>query len=69
MPFTPATTRRFPGPVTKARRHFHAHGWSYRSAAPVLGVSYQHLSQVLNGERQSRRLINAVLSLPHRTPA
>ena len=35
-------------------------GWSYRSAAPVLGVTYQHLSEVLNGKRQSARLLKRV---------
>jgi len=38
-------------------------GWSYRSAAPKLGISYQHLSEVLNGKRRSRRLIHAVVEL------
>jgi len=41
-------------------------GWSYRSAAPRLNVSYQHLSEVLNGKRQSRRLLAAIESLPLR---
>jgi lambda repressor-like predicted transcriptional regulator len=52
--------------VAAARKHFHGMGWSYRSAAPHLGVSYQHLCQVLTGDRQSRRLIAAVLQLPTR---
>lgn len=68
MPFAPSTSRRLPRPVAAARRHFHAGGWSYRAAAPLLGVSYQHLCQVLNGERQSRRLIAAVNTLPPRKP-
>ena len=38
-------------------------GLSYRKAAPMLGVTYQHLSFVLNGHRQSRRLITAIQSL------
>jgi hypothetical protein len=67
MPFTPSSSPpRLPRSVQSARKHFYAAGWSYRSAAPVLGVSYQHLCQVLNGERQSRRLTAAVLSLPTR---
>ena len=68
MPFAPSTTRRFPRPVQAARKHFHAAGWSYRAAAPQLGVSYQHLAQVLTGDRQSRRLLAAVLQLPIRQP-
>ena len=44
-------------------------GWSYRSAAPALGVSYQHLCMVLNGRRDSRRLLIAIHSLPDRKKA
>lgn len=69
MPFAPSKSPKLPPAVARARKHFYAAGWSYRSAAAVLGVSYQHLCQVLTGERQSRRLITAVLALPHRTPA
>jgi len=39
-------------------------GWSYRTAAPLLGVSYQHLSMVLNAHRRSKRLLLAVRRLP-----
>jgi transcriptional regulator with XRE-family HTH domain len=39
-------------------------GWSYRRAAPRLGVSYQHLSDVLNGKRHSDRLLRAINKLP-----
>ena len=35
----------------------------YRKAAPVLGISYQHLSDVLNGHRESRRLLQAIAKL------
>jgi len=41
-----------------------ARGWSYRKAAPILGVTYQHLSEVLNGNRPSRRLINKIKNIP-----
>lgn len=67
MPFAP-TKPRVPAGVRAARRHFQSGGWSYRSAAPVLGVSYQHLSEVLNGRRESRRLLAAVNALPPRKP-
>jgi hypothetical protein len=40
--------------------------WTYRSAAPELGVTYQHLSEVLNGRRQSKRLLCRVMGLPIR---
>lgn len=46
------------------KRQFKAGGWSYRRAAPVLGVTYQHLSEVLNGRRESQRLLRAVAALP-----
>jgi transcriptional regulator with XRE-family HTH domain len=39
-------------------------GWSYRRAAKKLKVSYQHLSEVLNGHRESRRLLVAISRLP-----
>lgn len=45
---------------------FKRKGWTYRSAAPVLGVTYQYLCDVLNGQRESRRLMSKVDSLPPR---
>ncbi len=66
MPYVPTTDLHLPRPVAAARRHFYEAGWSYRSAAPHLGVCYQHLCQVLRGERQSRRLIAAIADLPKR---
>ena len=44
-------------------------GWSYRSAAQVLGITYQHLSCVLNGQRDSRRVLVAIATLPERRRA
>ena len=49
---------------TTTKRTFKARGWTYRRAAPVLGVTYQHLCLVLNGRRESRRLLRAVSQLP-----
>lgn len=43
-------------------------GWSYRRAAPKLGVTYQHLCLVLNGQRESRRLLAAIANLPIHQP-
>lgn len=63
-----------PAPTQKAlcegaKHHLKSNGWSYRSAAPVLGVNYVHLAHVLNGQRQSRRLLSAVLQLgPKKRP-
>ena len=39
-------------------------GWSYRRAAPVLGVNYVHLAYVLTGKRISRRLLEKIESIP-----
>ena len=41
--------------------------WSYRKAAPLLGVTYQYLSDVANGRRISRRLYLKIQQLPHYT--
>ena len=38
-------------------------GYSYRTAAPALGVCYQHLAFVLNGQRQSLRLLKRISDL------
>jgi predicted XRE-type DNA-binding protein len=45
---------------------FKKKGWSYRSAAPVLGVTYQYLSDVMNGKFSSRRLTKKIRALPLR---
>jgi transcriptional regulator with XRE-family HTH domain len=50
--------------VTLKRR-----GWSYRSAAVLLGITYQHLSYVLNGHRDSRRILAAIERIPEREKA
>lgn len=39
-------------------------GWSYRRVAPLLGVRFEHLCLVLNGHRDSLRLLAAIESLP-----
>ncbi len=49
-----------------AKRQLKKLGWSYRSAAPLLGVTYQHLSEVLNGNRPAARLLTAIRELPLR---
>ena len=51
---------------TEEKRIFKSKGWSYRAAAPVLGVTYQHLCLVFNGHRHSRRLLAAIAALPAR---
>jgi lambda repressor-like predicted transcriptional regulator len=39
-------------------------GWAYRRLAAELGVTYQYLSDVLNGHRASRRLIARIVAVP-----
>jgi hypothetical protein len=49
-----------------AKQIMRQRGWSYRAAAPRLGVCYQHLALVLTGRRESRRLLHAISKLPAR---
>ena len=49
-----------------AKRTLKSRGWSYRSAAPRLGVCYQHLALVLTGRRESLRLLARIETLPRR---
>lgn len=48
-----------------AKKALKSKGWTYRTAAPQLSVTYQHLSEVLNGNRESRRLMLRIKQLPH----
>lgn len=52
--------------VEVAKATLKKNGWSYRTAAPYLGVGYQHLAKVLTGRRESRRLLQAIGELPKR---
>jgi hypothetical protein len=54
---------------TQAKRRLKDRGWTNRSAAAVLGCTYQHLSCVLNGHRESRRVLEAIEGLPERRTA
>ena len=47
----------------QAKHKLKTAGLSYRRAAPLLGVTYQHLCLVLTGKRQSRRLLEAIEDL------
>lgn len=44
-------------------------GWTQEQAARKCGVGYEHLNRGLNGHRESRRLIAAVMALPKREEA
>jgi phytoene/squalene synthetase len=50
--------------VANAKQYLAEIGLSYRAAAPLAGVTYQYLSDVLNGHRTSQRLLNKIMSLP-----
>lgn len=49
-----------------AKRHLHEKGWSYRTAAVVLGVHYTHLARVLTGRRVSKSLLRRIYEIPSR---
>ena len=55
------------GGLQQAKRTLRSRGWSYRSAAPHLGVCYQHLALVLTGRRESNSLLVRIKAIPHRT--
>lgn len=58
-------TTKHPTPA-QARQTLKKKGWSYRSAAPLLGVNFSHLYRVLSGERHSERVLTGVATLPAR---
>lgn len=49
---------------TAIKKELRRKGWSYRKAAPVLGVDYAYLCRVANGFYKSRRLALKILELP-----
>lgn len=55
-----------PTPKAAAKQKLSQKGWSYRRAAMQLGTSYQHISEVLNGHRDSRALLARIEELPVR---
>lgn len=52
--------------LTTTKEKLKLKGWSYRAAAPFLGVSVKHLSLVLTGRRKSAPLIRRIHALPPR---
>ena len=54
---------------TKHKRLLREKGWSYRNAAPVLGVHFSHLDRVLQGHRESKALLARIESLPRKGAA
>jgi transcriptional regulator with XRE-family HTH domain len=55
--------------LNEVKEALRAKGWSYRTAAPELGVSFEHVSRVLNGQRVSKRLLDKIEALPVRPEA
>lgn len=47
----------------QAKRHLQNLGISQRGVAPLLGIRFEHLNLVLNGHRDSRRLLQAIADL------
>jgi hypothetical protein len=47
-----------------AKKTLKNRGWTYREAAPVLGVCFTHLCRVLTGERVSESLLRRISEIP-----
>jgi transcriptional regulator len=58
-----ATANR-PPEVQQARKALRLKGWKQQQAAPLLGVTRQHLTLVLTARRRSKRLLAAIQELP-----
>lgn len=65
----PSATSKLPAPLKHARRTLRIRGWTITAAAAAFGVRREHLSQVLNGHRQSRRLLREIEALPEHPDA
>ena len=52
--------------LSNAKTALRQSGWTHRATAVFLGVSFEHLNRVLNGHRESRRLLAAIACLPPR---
>jgi len=64
------TTTKRPKEIQEARNILRAKGWTQAAAAQRLGITSIHLCYVLNGHRQSCRVLNAIAHLPaNPTPA
>lgn len=63
MPSTSITKR--PPAVQEARNTLRRKGWKQADVARRLGVTPVHLSYVLNGRRESQRILTAISHLPN----
>jgi hypothetical protein len=50
--------------IQHAKHKLKAGGWTYRTAAPVLGCSLSWLGRVLSGKIKSKRLAASIEALP-----
>lgn len=51
------------------KKRLKAKGWTQPDAAHELGVRYEHVNRVLNGHRDSERLLRDLEALPNRKEA
>ncbi len=58
------TITKRPPEVQQARNKLRGRGWTIVACAERIGVTRHHLSLVLNGKRQSRRILKAIEELP-----
>lgn len=49
--------------IQAARNQLRRKGWSHETAASQLGVTRVHLTLVLNGRRESRRILKGIQEL------
>ena len=61
---TKNSTPKRPAAVQEARNNLRRKGWTIQAAATRFDVTRQHLSLVLNGHRESRRLLDEIAGLP-----
>jgi len=50
--------------LQQAKVELKSKGYSYRKAAPLLGIRYESLCRVLNGQFQNRRVLRLIPTLP-----
>jgi transcriptional regulator len=62
MPTT--ATKKLSPEVQAAREALRDKGWTKAEVARQLGLTRIHVSYVLNGHRQSRRILSAISRLP-----
>lgn len=61
----PATANKKRKPeIQAARNNLRKKGWTQAECAKRLGISAIHLCYVLNGRRESRRVLHAIADLP-----